>query len=119
MKSDNKYNKNEVIAGVMDFLDTYPDAAVVKEIAGQLNQLQKNEEEQKNAVIYTNSPMATEDLEKIRLKLAEIFGHEVQVKQKKDISLLGGFKIVLGDWIYDASIYGQLQSFKDNIYANE
>ncbi|MCR4336704.1 MAG: ATP synthase F1 subunit delta [Candidatus Omnitrophica bacterium] len=53
------------------------------------------------------------EIEKIKEMLGAKFRKDIQLQSQVDQSLLGGFKIKLTDTIYDLSLQGQLERFKN------
>ena len=52
---------------------------------------------------------------KLREALQKRFGRTVQLKVETDPSLLGGFVATVGNEIYDASVLGQINRFRESL----
>lgn len=111
-----KYNKEEIVKGVVSFLKDSNQEGAISEVASALTSLTTVDKEKKIAHIFTPIVFSQEDKDQIQKKLEEIAGHEIILKEKADKKLLGGFKVKLGDWVYDASLSGQLESLKNELY---
>lgn len=65
-----------------------------------------------NVIITSPSPMRDDQIVTISGKLKEFFKKEIQPRAKLDPDLIGGFKVQVGDVIYDYSIRAQLAKFR-------
>lgn len=65
--------------------------------------------------IISAQPLSTEQVEKISTRLKARFGKEIQTRVHVDPNLIGGFKIHVGDTVYDHSIKNQLEAIRQNI----
>lgn len=113
-----KYNKEEVVRGVIDFIKDASHDEVLVDVASELGNIVSSAKSAKVAYIYTTVKLDPEIKDKIISKINELIGHTVTVHEIIDLSLLGGVKIKIGDWVYDASIQNQLNSYKSELYAN-
>lgn len=113
-----KYKKEEVVSGLIDFIKEATHEGLLSEVVGQLEEAAREGESAKIAYIYTFFKLTDDQKEAIKKKLEKQVGHEINLREVIDRKLLAGFKIKLGDWVYDASLKGQLESFKNEIYAN-
>lgn len=113
-----RFKKEEVIGGVIDFIQDTTHDSLLPEVASQLSSLIDQEGKVKIATITTASSLTEEQKEQIRKKIEEAVGFEISLREIIDKNLLGGFKIKLGDWIYDASIKGALEKLKNDLYAS-
>lgn len=109
--------KNEVVSGVMDFLQTLEDESVVSEVAHKLNQEDKTKAKSNTAIITSAASIDEEDKKKIEKKLNSEFNRNLEFSYKEDKSILGGFIVRVGDFVYDNSIKGQLENFKQTLYG--
>lgn len=113
-----KFKKEEVVSGVIDFIKDTTHDGLLSEVAGQLEEVAREGESAKIAYIFTVFKFTDAWKEEIKKRLEKEVGHEISLREVVDKKLLAGFKIKLGDWVYDASLKGQLESFKNEIYAN-
>lgn len=113
-----KFKREEVIGGVIDFIKETTRDNLLPEVAFQLQSIVKKENKAKIATVITASSLTEVQKEQIRKRLETAIGYEISLREVIDKSLLGGFKIKLGDWIYDASLKGTLEKLRNNLYAN-
>lgn len=113
-----KFKREEVISGVIDFIKETTHDNLLPEVASQLQGIVKEENKAKIATVVTAFSLTEVQKEQIRKKLETAAGYEISLREIIDKSLLGGFKIKLGDWIYDASLKGTLEKLKNDLYAN-
>jgi F-type H+-transporting ATPase subunit delta len=92
----------------------------LKEIASEFRDLYNKHKGIKVAKIYVARNIESSAKEKIIHLLEKEFSSKIKLIEKIDASVIGGFKIVIDDKIYDASISKQLQllkkSFEKNLY---
>lgn len=113
-----KFKKEEVVTGVIDFIKGAAEGDLLTEVAGELSGIVETSGHKKTASVYTVTPLTEAQKEAIKKKLEREINHEISLREVIDKKLLAGFKIKLGDWVYDASVAGQLESFKSEIYVN-
>jgi F-type H+-transporting ATPase subunit delta len=83
--------------------------AVLPEIAGLFDSLRAEDERIVRATITSATPLADEDVAKLRASLVKRFGREVQVTTAVDAALLGGAVIDAGDVVIDGSLRSKLE----------
>ena len=66
-------------------------------------------------VITSASVLTPEQTDSIRQRLETRFGKTVETEAELDPTLLGGFKVKVGDTIHDYSIQAQLQRFREQL----
>lgn len=113
-----KYQKEEVVKGVLDFLKDSTHESALSEVASELTNIADIVGLSKTAFIYTIVPFTEIDKKDIKNKLEKLVGHEIILREVIKPDILGGFKIKLGDWVYDSSIKGELETLKNELYAN-
>lgn len=110
------HKKEQVIEGVIDFLKSSHEGLIPK-VVDKLREEVRRDSKLKLATVTTTTGFSESQKELISRKLEELTGREITIREIVDKKLLGGFKIRLGDWLYDSSIKGQLESLKEQIYA--
>jgi F-type H+-transporting ATPase subunit delta len=83
--------------------------AVLPEIAGLFDSLRAEDERIVRATITSATPLADEDVAKLRASLVKRFGREVQVTTAVDAALIGGAIIDAGDVVIDGSLRSKLE----------
>ena len=82
--------------------------AVLPEIAGLFDALRAEDEKIVRATITSATPLAEDEVAKLRASLVKRFGREVQVSTAVDASLIGGAVIDAGDVVIDGSLKTKL-----------
>lgn len=113
-----KYKKDEVVKGVIDFIKDSSREEDLIEVASELGSLVTSSKSLKTVHVYSAVSLDQDVLDKIKEKVEKIIGHNIIIRETTDKRLLGGIKIKIGDWVYDASIQSQLNSLKNELYAN-
>lgn len=66
-------------------------------------------------IIYTAVDLSSKELDTIQRKLSQQMKTTLELHVQKDESLLGGFKVVIGDRVYDNSLTHQLSELRHTI----
>ena len=56
-----------------------------------------------------------EDVQVLERRLKELLGTDVTLSQRQDRTLLGGFVVRIGDWLFDATVDAELMKAKELI----
>ena len=83
--------------------------AVLPEIAGLFDSLRAEDEKIVRATITSATPLAEDEVAKLRASLVKRFGREVQVTTAVDAALIGGAVIDAGDVVIDGSLRSKLE----------
>lgn len=59
--------------------------------------------------------MGESTLEEIRAELAEHYGRAIDIVAKENDELIAGFRVAIGDDVYDASLSGRLHALETSI----
>ena len=113
-----KYQKQEIVEGVVSFLEENSEQGLLAQVTDDLKLLSEKDRQVNTAYLETYQTIAPEQIKQIKDKLEAITKHIITVKDSVDKTLLGGFKITLGDWVYDASLNCQLKLLKDQLYES-
>ncbi len=112
-----RLEKNEVVSGVLEFLKDTNDASIAREVVSELS----SDEEitgVPDVALVTSAAWFPEDVKlKVEKKIKSEFGDELDISYIENKSLIGGFIIRVGDFVYDNSISGQLDNIKQTLYG--
>ncbi|KAB2810114.1 ATP synthase F1 subunit delta [Phaeocystidibacter luteus] len=74
-----------------------------------------------HATVTSSTPLSAELRNKFTLLVKEMTGNEVELEEKVNAEIIGGFVLRVGDKQIDTSVAGQLhelkQQYKDNLYV--
>ncbi|MBI2029128.1 F0F1 ATP synthase subunit delta [Candidatus Gottesmanbacteria bacterium] len=107
--------KNEIVSGVIDFIKDTNDLTVAREVVEKLEAHQSSKS--KEAVVISSSEIDIVGKQKLEKKLKKDFGDKITIVYKVESKILGGIIIQVGDWVYDNSVSGQLENFKQTLYG--
>ncbi|MEM7395568.1 MAG: ATP synthase F1 subunit delta [Verrucomicrobiota bacterium] len=65
--------------------------------------------------VVSARPLEKEQLATIKKKMSKRFGREIEADVSDDPALLGGFKIHVGDQVFDSSLAHRLELFKQQL----
>ena len=67
------------------------------------------------ADVRSAQPLSNQDVAELRKTLEKKFGRRVEVQVTTDPSLLGGFVAKVGSEVYDASVAGKINKFRESL----
>ena len=70
------------------------------------------------AHVRTARPLSAEAQQKLKDKLKDFAGKNIELDIKDDPEIIGGVVVRLGDWVLDSSLRGQLRKLKETINGN-
>ena len=85
------------------------------EIAEEYARLLSEHERVSDAVVTSAYPLDDAECEKLRAKLRSMLGHEVNITNVTDKSVIGGLVIEVDGKLIDGSIRGRLAGIKEVI----
>lgn len=65
--------------------------------------------------IYTARPLDGKTFKELEKALGERRGSEVRLKERNDPSLIGGFRVYVGDTLYDNSLLGRSERLRETL----
>jgi len=93
-----------------------------KFIAGifrNLEELYRREEGVKTAILTSAVPISDDIVLQVKKILENEYQSKVELSQKINPDIIGGFVLRIGDQQYDASIWSQLKKFKEQLHQTE
>ena len=66
-------------------------------------------------IIYSTTMMDKKEIERIETAIAKKIGQKVELTNKIDESLIGGFKVAINDFVFDYSLKNKLELLKNNL----
>ena len=70
------------------------------------------------AQVRTARPLSADAQQKLKDKLKNFAGKNIELEIKEDPEIIGGVIVRLGDWVLDSSLRGQLRKMKETINGN-
>ena len=103
-----------------NFLSTVIDNGRVEElpeIAAQFRALVNRSKGSSDAVVYSAFPLDAAALADLGSTLEKRFGRKLNLSEKRDESLIGGVRVVVGDEVLDTSVKARLEQMKAALTA--
>jgi F-type H+-transporting ATPase subunit delta len=111
----NKLNENA--QNLIKVLVEYGRMSILPAITTAFEELKAQDEGTLEAnIIAASKPSATEVKDLVK-RLEAKFGKKVEARVSVDEEIIGGFKIIVGDTVIDASVKGQLQNLAYTLAA--
>jgi F-type H+-transporting ATPase subunit delta len=70
------------------------------------------------AQVRTARPLSADAQQKLKDKLKNFAGKNIELEIKEDPEIIGGVIVRLGDWVLDSSLRGQLRKMRETINGN-
>lgn len=91
----------------------------MKDVLEAFNSLCNEYKGVKEGLIYSAFPLNKETINKIKNKISQIEGMDVELISRIDPSLIGGVKVVINSHVYDGSIKNQLEKMQIDLLGKE
>lgn len=91
--------------------------AALPEIERQFRVLVGQANDVTEAIVYTPFELSDSELADLKPALEKRFGCQLDLKQMRDESLIGGVRVVAGDEVLDTSVKARLQQMKAALTA--
>lgn len=91
----------------------------IKDVLQAFNSLCNEYKGVKEGLIYSAFPLNKETINKIKNKISQIEGMDVELISRIDPSLIGGVKVVINSHVYDGSIKNQLEKMQIDLLGKE
>lgn len=110
--NDSDSQVNVLTRSVLDVLAKRKETRLIPQVGEALRQIDSRKRNQNLGIVWSVIPINTERLNRIKKIMEKYSKRNIEIKNKSsfllrnkiDSSLLGGFKMELGDWVLDASL---------------
>ena len=102
-------------ASTFDFLKLLSEKSrenLIDDIAQEYELVYNKENNRLPVTVFTSIELDENSKEEIKSKLAEWTNQTILPEYKVDKSIIGGLKVKINDWVFDASIQNQLDKLK-------
>lgn len=101
---------NEFVSGVVTYLqnEKLGDKTLPK-IQSLFEKISASDNRSKKALVETSVDLNTEEKQELQSSLEKMIGHAIKFDYKVKPEILGGLRVVVGDWIIDTSFKKQLE----------
>ncbi len=98
------------VEGVTKYLRADHGDAVLPKVTAALHRITASAQRGKTAAVESAAPLNHREKADVSRFLAGLLGHTVRLEYRVNRELLGGFRIVVGDWVVDTSLLYQLHA---------
>jgi len=110
---------DEDIVNFVKVLITNNRTNYIEDVLEAFNSLCNEYKGVKEGLIYSAFPLNKEIINKIKNKISQIEGMDVELISRIDPSLIGGVKVVINSHVYDGSIKNQLEKMQIDLLGKE
>lgn len=110
--------KNQIEDTILNFLKLLIDKSRFNNVFGILKEFNSLANEYRNideGIIYSAVSLSEEEMNTIENRVSKRIQRNVELTLHIDPSLIGGFKVVINDVVFDNSIKNKLESLKNNL----
>lgn len=114
--------KDNVSALTLNFLQLLVDKSrimYIEKICDEFARLANKHRGIQEGVVYSTSLFAKEEMAKIQSRIEKERNCQIQLINEVDETLIGGFKVVIGDTVYDNSLKNKIDSLRYELLAGK
>lgn len=119
--TDKKKKVNEVLGKkvapvTLEFLELLIDKKrfdLLPMVAADLGKLIAEKNNVAKALVRTARPLPADAQSRLKDKLMNFAGKNIELEVKEDPELIGGVVVRIGDWVLDSSLRGQLRQLRE------
>lgn len=105
-----KTEAHEFVSGVVGYLQNEKlGEKTLPKIQTLLTRISTVDRQAKEALVETSVVLNLEEKQNLEILLSKLIGHTVHFIYKINRDLLGGLRVVMGDWVIDTSFKKQLE----------
>lgn len=113
LASDARY----FVDGVTKYLrqDATSNQSLLPKVTAALHKITASARKEKTALVESVVPLTTREKSDIGRTLSRLLTHTVTIECTTNKELLGGLRIVVGDWIVDTSLKSQIHVMQERL----
>jgi ATP synthase F1 delta subunit len=106
---------SELLLNFLIVLSNHDRLPLLRAIRHALTELHEERSGQVPVDVRSSAPLTEPQLERIRNEVRESFGREPLLRTAVDPDLIGGLTVQVGDWLFDATVRTQLDTFRNQL----
>lgn len=105
------------VDGVMKYLrqDHLSNQSLLPKVTAALHKITASARKEKTAIVESVVPLTVKERGDIVRMLSRLLTHTVTIECKTNRELLGGLRMVVGDWIVDTSLKSQIHAMQERL----
>ncbi len=104
-----------VLERFLYFINTKSRLNILSEIIDAFDALYLVSHNRVRGIVYTAIAWDNDDKSKLNQRFNDKFGKEILLDWKIDVDLIGGFKVLINDQLFDYSFKSQLLEYRDKV----
>lgn len=112
MTASNSKSSSLLIKGIIDVIHEKKQDSLLPEVTTALRAISEKKQKDKTAVVWSTYLLAKTDISRLKKIISKYTNTDCNIVNKIDSSLLGGFRINLGDWVLDASLKSEINNIE-------
>lgn len=89
---------------VLDVLTQRKETKLIPQVGEALKLIGGRNKNQNSGTVWSVIPLSERILSRIKKIMQTQIKHDIELKNQLDPTLLGGFRVEIGDWVLDASL---------------
>jgi len=110
-----RLNVSEETRKFLSFVVAEGHLGVIKEIIKLAIQINNERMKKARALVISPAPLSSNYIERLRTALKSMTQRDIEIENRTDESLIGGFIVKVGSTIYDSSLKGQLRVLRTTL----
>jgi F-type H+-transporting ATPase subunit delta len=119
-KEINTIFKGQISDITLDFINLLIDGDrgdILPSVTTQFVELANLERGIADALVTSVKPLTEAEIESIGTKFSEVVNKKIRIQNVVDPSIIGGIIVKIGDRLYDGSVIGKLNRFKQSVLS--
>ena len=108
-------DKQIFVKSILEVIKSKKQEGLLPEVSDALKNISDREKTEKKAIIWSVVSLNSSQLSRIKKVIINATGVDCEIENRTDASLLGGFRVTLGDWILDASLKSDLSNIQKTL----
>lgn len=97
-------DKQIFVKSILEVIKAKKQEGLLPEVSDALKNISDREKTEKKAIIWSVVALNNSQLARLKKIIIKATGIDCEIDNRTDTTLLGGFRVILGDWILDASL---------------
>jgi F-type H+-transporting ATPase subunit delta len=107
----------DLLVNALLVLNEHERLELLRPVAAELKKLRDQWAGRMEVQVTSAAPLSEEQKTDLRRQLQESFQKEPVIETRIDPEILGGMVVRVGDWLFDRSVRGQLESIRNEMIA--
>lgn len=114
-----KKNVDVLTRSVLDVLTERKQTGLIPEVSAALRKIDSDKKDQNRGTVYSPVELGKIRLQRVKKIVELLVERNIELTNALDKTILGGFKVVVGDWVLDASLKSDFERLLKTLIGKE